>query len=397
MYEKIETMLLSKTLKVLLKIAPPKTPTLFQGEGSITELAEYIKAEGHHHILVVTTPGMRKKNLLEQLESDLSKLQLNYSFFEDVQPNPTIKTVENLIGVFHHNKCDGIIAFGGGSVIDASKAAAYQIGNNKPLRELIGNFKGKKNPVSLYTIPTTSGTGSEVTSASVLMNDENQKSFIFDHKLVSKGIALDPAPLLGLPPVITADTGMDALTHAVEAYISRNDDPAMLEKAAKAVELIFANLKETYANGSNTNAREEMSHASYLAGEAFNHMGLGFVHAISHQMTAWYNIPHGRANAIILPHVLRKSFHRIYPKLAKLAKESNVVQIELNDEQAAKNFIDRIETLLADLNFPKNFTEIKDKDIPSIVKGAKVEAQKAHPVLYILSNNEIESILKELK
>ena len=398
MFDHIENTIYRNGFKFLMTVKPPLKPKFFAGSGSSRKLYEYIKSKGQKKVLIMTTGDLVKLNLLEFTYKTLAELGIEYVTFDKIMPNPTLSSVNEAIELYNKNGCDGVIAFGGGSVIDASKAVSLQIGNGVPVKELVGLFKAKKNAVPFYAIPTTAGTGSEVTSAAVISDDKtHQKLFIVDHKTTSLATALDPDPMLGLPAFITADTGMDVLTHAIEAYVSRVSTPEAMDLAVNAVKLVFENLPEAYSNGKNSKARENMALASYQAGVAFNRMGLGFVHAISHQLTAFYGIAHGRANAIVLPYILETSFEHIIPELAKLAKKSGVIREEKSDKDTAREFLNAIKDLGESLGIPKGVDKIKNDDFFEIIKNARKEAIKNYPVPHLLSYKDCEAVLKRLQ
>ena len=398
MFDHIVNAIYRNGFKILMTIKPPFEPKYFEGRGSSKKLFEYLASSGCKKALIVTTEDLVRLNLLDSTYKALDDLGIEYVTFDKVMPNPTLSSVNEAITLYNQSGCDAVIAFGGGSVIDASKAISLQIGNNVPTEKLVGLFKAKRNAVPLYTVPTTAGTGSEVTSVAVISDDKTHKKlFIVDHKTISLATALDPDPMLGLPAFITADTGMDALTHAIEAYISRVNTPEAMELAVDAVKLVFENLPEAYTNGKNSKARENMALASYKAGIAFNRMGLGFVHAISHQLTALYGTAHGRANAIVLPYVLEESFEQIIPQLAALGKSSGVVTTGSRDREIATKFLDEIFKLGEFLKIPKTLDEIKEGDYQKIIHDARKEAIKNYPTPHLLSKEECKLVLDKIK
>ena len=273
------------------------------------------------------------------------------------------------------NHCDGVLAFGGGSSIDAAKAIAACVNNTKTAQQLAGVFKVKQAILPLYAIPTTAGTGSEVTPAGVISNSENhKKEVLIDPKLTPKMAALDCNLMLGLPPAITAATGIDALTHAIEAYISTNATDHTNELALPAIKLIFKHLETAVTNGKNVQARQSMAMASYYAGMAFSRAGLGYVHAISHNIGAKYTVPHGVANAIILPPVLDFSLTNIEVKLAKLARLTTIVDNAVTDKNAAETFIATVRQMIKNIGIANYFEDLQANDIPELAKSALKEA-----------------------
>ena len=249
--------------------------------------------------------------------------------------------------------------------MDASKAIAVAVANPKPLRDLAGYFKGLRSPVKIYAVPTTAGTGSEVTVAAVISDPEaGKKMVIVDPRLVPKMAALDPSLMTGLPPHVTAATGIDALTHAIEAFVGNWTTPYSDGMALSAVGLIFENLRTAYRDGMNLEAREKMALASTYAGFAFTRANVGYVHAIAHQFGGKYHTPHGLANAIMLPYVLRYSLPAITGRLALLAVRAKVGSEDESPEGLAKKFLDAVDQLNADLGIPTSLAALREADIP---------------------------------
>jgi alcohol dehydrogenase class IV len=290
--------------------------------------------------------------------------------------------IERGIDFYKEHECDAIVAFGGGSPIDASKAIAVSVANpGKPLRKLAGYFKGLRTPVTIYAVPTTAGTGSEVTVAAVISDPaHHSKIVIVDTRLVPKMAALDPCLMTGLPPHITAATGIDALTHAVEAFVGNWATPATDGMALSAVELIFENLRTAYRDGKNLQAREKMALASTYAGIAFTRANVGYVHAIAHQFGGQYHTPHGLANAIMLPHVLKYSAPVITGRLAALAMHARVGSEGESEVELADKFLDAVDELNRDLGIPTHLDVLQEVDIPALAKAACHEAHTAYPV-----------------
>ena len=405
MLHSVQNAFMSIAFGVIMRLTSPSEPKLFIGSGSIKKLYSYIKSNNSNKLLIVTTADLVQLNLLESTYSTLDQLGIKYVVFDKVKPNPSVSSVKEAISVYHVNGCDAVLAFGGGSVMDAAKTAALQIGNGTAVEKLTGFFRslygllgGGRKAVPFYSVPTTAGTGSEATSVAVLSDDAtNQKLFVADHKTIPLATALDPEPMLGLPPSITADTGMDALSHAVEAYISKVHTAKDMDLAANAVRLIFANLSKAYEDGTNIEARENMALASYQAGVAFNRLGVGFTHAISHQLTAFYDTPHGRANAIVLPHVLQASLEHIVPRLAELGKKVGLGEDKSSDLDIATGFIAAVTSLARSLDIPAGLSELREQDFPKIIDNARKEAIKNYPSPRFLSADEINAILSQIK
>ena len=258
---------------------------------------------GHEKLLIVTDAVISRLGLLKSLTDALSAGGAQYVVFDEITPDAPIPLIERGLDFYREHDCDAIVAVGGGSSMDSAKAIAMAIANPKPLRSLAGYFKGRRSPVPIYAVPTTAGTGSEVTVAAVIADPEHEdKVVIIDPRLVPRMAALDPVLMTGLPPAITAATGIDALTHAIEAFVGNWCTPYSDGMALAAVGLIFGNLRTCFNDGGNLAAREKMALASTYAGFAFTRANVGYVHAIAHQFGGVYHTPHGLANAIMLPH-----------------------------------------------------------------------------------------------
>ncbi|MBP1157009.1 alcohol dehydrogenase class IV [Paenibacillus sp. PvR052] len=256
-------------------------------------------------VLIVTDPGVRKANILEPIEASLNKYDIPYDIFDEVEPNPTSQVVDKAIQFLRQGKYDLVLAVGGGSSIDTAKAIAAMANNTGSILDYEGVNKLPNPSLTLVAIPTTAGTGSEATSSTVVTNTQTLfKTAILSPYLYPKLAILDPELTLNLPPAITAATGMDALTHAIESYTSKLASPVSQAFAIHAVKMIGENLHKAYFVGTDMESRENMLAASFIAGIAFAHSRLGNVHAISHTFGGVFNIPHGIANATLLPYVL---------------------------------------------------------------------------------------------
>ena len=290
-------------MKVASVVIPFPVPALLTGAGSVKNLAENIKARGLKNVLVVTDKVLMKLKVPDGLLESLEQKGIKYTIFDEVQPNPTIENVEEGKKTYTANKCDGIIGFGGGSSIDCAKIIGARVSNPYfSVRRMKGLFKVFLPIPPFFCVPTTAGTGSETTVAAVITDAQTHEKFaINDLKLIPKIAVLDPELMVGLPPHITSTTGMDALTHAVEAYIGLNGSSFTDENAENATKLIFENLEKAYKDGTDLEARNNMALASFYAGSAFTRAYVGYVHAIAHNMGGLYGVPHGLANAIILP------------------------------------------------------------------------------------------------
>jgi len=380
---------------LVTRFIPIPQPTLLVGPGSSARLGQAIAGFGHSKILIVTDSIISKLGLLNSLTDALTAGGAQFVVFDEITPDAPIPLIEKGIAFYQSHDCDAIVAFGGGSSMDASKAIAVSVANpHKSLHQLAGYFKGLRTPVRVYAVPTTAGTGSEVTVAAVISDPQTHKKLVIvDPRMVPKMAALDPSLMTGLPPHITAATGIDALTHAIEAFVGHWTTPYSDGMALSAVGLIFENLRTAYRNGKDLAAREKMSLASTYAGFAFTRANVGYVHAIAHQFGGLYHTPHGLANAIMLPLVLKFSSPAITERLALLALRAKVGKPGEADEVLAQKFLDAVDQLNHDLGIPTTLEALREEDIPALAKAACWEAHTGYPVPRYLSQEECEALI----
>lgn len=376
-----------------------RTPELVsEGPGSIKKLPEIILGKGVKNILLVTDSGLVKLGVPNGLTAAMDTAGLKYTIFSELQPNPTDLNIEAGLKAYKENYCEGIIAFGGGSPIDCAKGIAARIAHpNKTVPQLQGLLKVHKKIVPFWAVPTTAGTGSETTVAAVITEAAtHHKASINDPSILPKYAVLDPELTMGLPPFVTATTGMDALCHAVEAYTNRTYNTKVEDEMAKnAVKLIHDWLPIAYEDGKNLKARENMQYAAFYAGRAFTRGCVGYVHAIGHTLGGLYGVAHGLAMSVILPHVMRQFGSVVYDRLADLA---DVCGMEgENSEEKALAFIAWIEELKKKMNLPAGFDCIKDEDIDQIIEWADKEANPLYPVPVIWSNDDFERQLHTIR
>ena len=387
-----------KVLKLAMCFMEWKEPVLLQGEGAVLKLPKFIKDKNINKVLVVTDKGLMNLHILDPLFEELKKEQVDYVVYDGVQPNPTIPSIEECKQLYIDNKCEGIIAFGGGSPMDCAKAAAARVVKpKKSVRKMRGYLKvGKKLP-PFFAVPTTAGTGSETTLAAVVTDPTtHEKNAICDPCLRPKYAVLDPTLTVGLPPHITSTTGMDALTHAVEAYIGKSNVKSTIRYAEDATVLIYDNLEKAYSNGKDMEARSNMLKASFYAGAAFTRAFVGYVHAIAHNLGGMYNTPHGLANAVILPCVLEWYGASVYKSLSKLADLIGITSENMTMEDKAKAFIQEIRRMNKAINIPEKFDFIKEEDIPTLVTRALKEGNPGYPVPKIMNRNDCEQVIRTL-
>ncbi len=388
-----------KVMKFSVNFLDWTPPKLLKGAGAIKELPELVKSQGINNVLVVTDKGLMGLHLLDSLFEGLEKAGVKYSVFDSVQPNPTIYNVEDALKMYKENNCQGIIAFGGGSPMDCAKVTGARVVKpNQSAPDMRGVLKILKKLPPFFAVPTTAGTGSECTIAAVISNpDTHEKNSIMDPVLRPKYAVLDPELTVGLPPHITSTTGMDALTHAVEAFIGKSNTKQTEDDALIATKLVFENIEDAYNDGKNIKARENMLVASYHAGLAFTRAYVGYVHAIAHNLGGMYNIPHGLANAVILPYVLDYFGESAYSRLAILADVAGVSGQAQGEREKAKNFIAAIRDLNAKMGIPDKFDQIKDEDIQLIAERALMEGNPLYPVPKIMDLEDCKAIIKKLQ
>ena len=385
-----------KAVQALTYILPVSHPLVFAGPNSALNLCDNIHQLGMKKVLIVTDAILLSLGVIKPLQDKLEQVGIQVTVFSEVKPDPTFDVVEKGIALFKSSQSDSVLAVGGGSTIDTSKVLALGAANGKSPKQLLGILKARKPSYPLFVVPTTAGTGSEVTVAAVLSDNETHvKGLVIDPKVVPLATALDPVIMQGMPPSITADTGIDALTHAVESWVSGFATQETDFYAGAATKLILENLVLAYQDGKNLAAREAMALGSHYAGLAMNKAAIGYVHALAHQLGAKYGVPHGRANAIILPHVLEFNREASEKRLAKLAREIGLTQSS-NDRQAADIFIQRIKTLLTDLNISTQVEGIKQQDFPDMIEAAFTEAHGMYDVPKYMDYADAEQILLKL-
>ena len=386
-----------KVFKAATAVLPFKWPRVFDGPGSSAELVRHIAFAGHRRVLIVTDAVLHELGLLDAIKAQLGELGIAYAVYDGVQPDPTVAQIEEGFAVLSRERCEAILAVGGGSPIDAAKFIAARAKNDKPIAKMAGLFRIWRGMLPLYAVPTTAGTGSEASVGAVVSDPDAQRKYpAVDLRFLPTAVALDGALMTGVPPSVTAATGMDALTHAVEAYVSRIATPATDELATRAAKLILSNLESAYADGQDVEVRQRLSRAAHLAGIAFSQAGLGYVHGIAHNFGARYHIPHGVANAIAMPHVLDYSLPACEGRLAELARACDVGPEAGSDRERAEAFIERIRQLNATFDIPSALAELDPADIPAIARAARAEARFMYAVPRYMSQAAAESVVRRM-
>ncbi|MBN8202935.1 iron-containing alcohol dehydrogenase [Bacillus sp. NTK034] len=391
--------IVQKTFKLASPFLPWREPELLEGSNSLDKLPDVIRKKDISRILIVTDSGISALGLMDGLLLNLQKKNIEFYIYDKTIPNPTITNIEEALEVYKKNDCQGIIAFGGGSPMDCAKGVgARAVRPEKSISQLKGQFKVRKKLPPIFAVPTTAGTGSEATVAAVITDSQSHEKYaIIDLNLIPHYAVLDPLITLKMPPSITAATGMDALTHAVEAYIGRSNTAETKKFSIDAVRLIYDNLYEAYQNGENLTARANMQKAAYLAGLAFTRAYVGNVHAIAHTLGGFYSVPHGLANAVILPYVLEHYGEAVWDPLAELAVAARIGNASDSAEENAKNFILSIKSLNSRMGIPSKVSGIQDSDIPIMAERALKEANPLYPVPKIFSRDEMLRLYQLIK
>ncbi len=381
--------------KLMIPLLPYRQPKVLN---SNEQVAQVLLQNGKKNVLLVTDQGINSLGLTKSLEKQLKASKLKVFVFDQVVPNPTSDNVQQALNMYKDNNCDCIVAFGGGSVMDCAKATgARVVYPKKSLKKMKGVLKVIKKIPLLIAVPTTAGTGSETTLASVIVDSETRHKYaINSFPLIPSYALLDANLTVGLPPHITSTTGLDALTHAIEAYIGRSTTKQTRAYALKAIKAVFENLPVAYQDGKNIQARQNMLQAAYDAGVAFTKSYVGYVHAIAHSLGGKYNVAHGLANAVVLPYVLKAFGSKINKKLYNIAVYCNLCPKETLHQDAANIVIDKIIELNKTLNIPTGIKELNVEDITELAKTAYKEAHPLYPVPVLFDLGKLEKIYNQI-
>ena len=384
-----------------IKLLKEPRQTIYIGNDSTFKLVKELKKKQVSNALVVTDKTIVKLNLIGSLLNTLKANNINYFLFDDVESDPSIDTVEKGFKNYINNRCDSIIAMGGGSVLDCAKVIGARASDPNrsifKLKRLIGGIK--KFNIPFMAIPTTSGTGSENTLYALITNKETKQKYpLFSNKYIPNHVALDSNLTVNLPLNITAYTGMDALTHAIEAYVSVSSKYFKKDKkeGLEATKLILDNLEKVYKEPTNLKYRENMAIASYKAGLAFRRISIGYVHNFAHRMGEFYHIPHGLANAIILPYILEFMLPVAKKDLSELAVFCKLGNKDENELELSNRLINKIKELNKLMKIPANIKELKEEDYPILVKRILKESYMCgNPRL--MSKKECKKMLEKVK
>lgn len=378
-----------------LPILPYREPKKY---ASIKEIVTLCEKKNIKSLLLVTDKGLRSSGSTKVLEGMLEDNHIHCAVYDATCANPTVKNVEEARALYEKEHCTALIAFGGGSSMDCAKAVGACIAYpKKSLNQLKGLLRVLRRIPTLIAIPTTAGTGSEVTVTAVITDSEKKHKYTMnDFTLIPSYAVLDPQVTYTLPKHLTATTGMDALTHAVEAYIGRSTSKETRRLALEAVYLIFKNIETAYENGEDYEARASMLQASYKAGIAFSKSYVGYIHAVAHSLGGQYNIPHGYANSVLMPIVLEKYGKTVYKKLHELGVAAGVAKKSDSHQVGAEKIIKAIRRLNKKMNIPEKIEGIQKEDIPAMAKHAAKEANPLYPVPKLVNAKELESLYYEV-
>ena len=374
--------------RLALPVLPYREPEIVN---SCSALKSVFAKENVKSVLVVTDKGIVNNGLVAPLEKVLSESGVKFAVYAGTQPNPTVQNVEAALELYRGNACDCLIAVGGGSSMDCAKAVGARVAYPK---KAIGQMKGvlrilRRLP-TLIAVPTTAGTGSEVTLAAIITDSEKQHKYaLMSFPLIPHYAVLDASLTYSLPPHLTATTGMDALTHAVEAYIGRSTTKETRSLALEAVKLVFDNIELACGNGKNHAARENMLHAAYKAGVAFSKSYVGYIHAVAHSLGGRYGTPHGLANAVVMPYVLEAYGESVYKKLHTLGVAAGVCDEDDSDKTGAEKFIAAVKALNKKIGIPDKLAGIRREDIPAMAEHAAKEANPLYPVPKLMTQDEL--------
>lgn len=381
--------------KVLQLIIRP--PEIFAGPGASLLLCDALAGTGTKRLLLVTDAMLVKLGIVEPLRARLAAQGVTVTVYDGVLPDPAVEQIEAALQLLQRDRCEAVLAVGGGSAMDCAKVVAARATNDMAVWDMTGFFKVSNAPLPIYCVPTTAGTGSEVSVGAVVSDPVNTRKLpVIDHKLVPRMAALDGRLMTGLPRMGTAATGMDALTHAVEAYIARIAIPESDQYALEAVSLIMRHLPRVMENGQDEDSRQMMSWAAYRAGMAMNRAGLGYVHGIAHNFGARYHTPHGWANAIVLPYVLEYSKPACTPRLAELARVSGLATGGESEAVLADKFIAHVRKLKADFGIPEGLKDLREADIPAIAEAALAEAHMSYAVPRYMDQATCEGLIRQM-
>ena len=372
-----------------LPILPYKNPKIY---GHVTSVAPLLQEKEIFSVLLVTDQGLRSAGITASLEHSLKENHIHCTVYDKTCANPTVHNVEEARALYLENQCEALIAFGGGSSMDCAKALGARIAYpNRSLDQLKGLLRVWRKLPPLIAIPTTAGTGSEVTVTAVITDSEKKYKYTMNNfTFIPPYAVLDPEVTFSLPPAVTSTTGMDALTHAVEAYIGNSTSKETRALALDATKLIFENIETAYREPANRTARTNMLHAAHKAGIAFSKSYVGYIHAVAHSLGGQYNIPHGLANSVLMPLILDDYGSAVHKKLHELGVSAGVTTPEASHQEGAAAFIQAIREMNRRLGIPTTLPGIQKQDISKMAHHAAREANPLYPVPVLMTAKELE-------
>ena len=380
-----------KAFWLAIPLLPYRNPVVLN---SCKSVGGILKEKNIKKALVVTDEFITKTHLADSLINSLNEAKVDFAVYDKAIPNPTISNIENAREMYLSNNCDALVAIGGGSCIDCAKAVGARLARpKKTLRQMEGILKIVFKPPFTVAIPTTAGTGSEVTVTTVVTDDETGHKYpISDFPLIPDVCVHDGEITKGLPPHLTATTGMDALTHAIEAYIGGSTTKSSRKDALGAAKLVAENLYKAYTDGNNITARENMLKAAFMAGRAFSKSYVGYCHAVAHSLGGKYHTPHGLANAVLLPYTLEAYGKNVYKKAKDIAIAMGFCQKDTPADEACKKLIEKIREMNEKMGIPQKLEGIKKEDIPELAAYADKEANPIYPVPKLMDKHELEKL-----
>ena len=381
--------LFQAAFRMALPVLPYREPEIIR---SCSEISKILNHERARSVLIVTDKGIINTGLVKPVEAALQASGVSYAIYDDTQANPTVRNVEDALQAYYSNSCDALIAIGGGSAMDCAKAVGARVVYPKrTVNQLGGKLKVWRKLPTLIAIPTTAGTGSETTLAAMITDVDAQRKYaIMSFPVIPHYAVLDAALTYSLPPHLTASTGIDALTHAVEAYIGRSTTRETRRLALEATKLIFDNVEKAYADGRDHEARENMLFAAYKVGIAFSKSYVGYIHALAHSLGGKYGTPHGLANAVMMPYVLESYGKRIHRKLHRLGITAGVAAKEDAPAIGAVKFIKAVKELNARMGIPNTLAGIQEQDIDALARHAEKEANPLYPVPVLMTKKQLK-------
>lgn len=381
--------------RIALPFLPYRQPRILS---SCADLGAELTAHGVGRVLLVTDKGIVQSGLSAKVEHLLTDAGIHCCVYSDTLPNPTVQNVEAALDLYRTHNCNGLVAVGGGSSIDCAKAVGARAAcPNRTLKQLGGKLKLWRKIPPLAAIPTTAGTGSEATLAALVTDpDTHHKYALMSFPLIPHCAVLDPDMTRSLPAHLTATTGMDALTHAVEAFIGQTTTKLTRRLSLEATASVFRNIEQAFRNGNDLSARDHMLHAAYKAGFAFSMSYVGYAHAIAHSLGGRYGTPHGLANAVILPYVLEAYGPCIHKKLHRLGAAAGVCAPDCPHSEGAQAFIQAIKALNQRMGIPTQLSGIRFEDVPALARHAEREANPLYPVPKLMTRKQLERLYYQI-